>query len=373
MAHKEDLSMDPILEQSEIHLSRQELSTNVEKSDSYYIKTHLELDMAKSLPSCPEANSYIETRYGIKEFDKVVERYFPLAGEQHTALLPRQIMMPCTETIATVLLCEILDLSPILGTFTTDTFSHGSVDKSAAVKTKSTTWRQTSSGKIICDYSTTRLTTESLESLSGTVIDALRTSSGDSLVDYHLSSLRKVFGRDLVTDCSGFFYEILKEARVKPEYCYVRNDLNKSVKICTKDIDLDKIGEHNVRPPASWYYPILFSLFVDKLFLLETYENSRGEVSEARELFRTTSDEILAATGRRPRVIEILPLSKEMLLLNNDIINEGSSAMAKMSLECCKFRSSSVLTEESTHLELAKQVTRIVLEYGKQRFLPANS
>lgn len=356
--------MDPVLGQSDINLSERIISPELRESSGVYIRTLAELEAAKCAPPCSEVGKFIEDRYGIIDFDGIVERHFPSVRGHHSALLPRQIMTPCTETIATILLCEVLNLSPLLGSFTTDTFSHGSVDKSAAVKVKSIAWRQTAAGNIICEPTTTRLTIEPLEALSGSVIDSLQTDSTETVVEYHRKRLTYILGKDLVHDCSEFFSEILKSAKNKPDYCYVRNDHQKSIRVPTSEIDLASICPRNVRPPASWYYPIMFSLFVDKLFLLETYENPRGNVSEAKELFSHTSNEILSATGRRPRVIEIPPLSKEMLFHNSHIINDGGLAMARLSLKCREIR------DTNGPLDLANKIAELVLGYGKQQFSP---
>jgi len=336
------------------------------QNDTFYIHTLSELECAKNPDVSIALNDYLASQFGIKVFSALVTRHFPNAERAPIALLPRQILTPCIESISTVLLCEILGLNPLLGGFTTDTFHHASVDKSAALKTKEIQWRRTRDGNILLDQQTVQLTSEPLASLSGRVIDSIKTKSGESLVDYHLDNLRGIIGPSSTTDCWAFFYDCLITAERKPEFCFVRTSEDRVVRKPTLEIDFETAEPRDIRPPASWYYPIMFSLFVDKMILLETYENPRGSVSEARNLFQLTSQEILKATGHRPRVIEIPPLSKEMLFLNTHILKEGPSALTRLRASAYELAQEVFSTNGTgSILDLAHSIASCVLQYGK--------
>lgn len=331
-----------------------------------YINTVQQLECAKVPQASIVVDDFVDSKFGLKGFSNLAAKHFPSNALKPIAFLPRQILTPCVESMAAVLLCKVLDLKIVLGAFTTDTFHHASVDKSAALKPREVCWRKSRDGSIILNQQVRKLTAESLASLSGRVIDSIVTSDGQSLVDYHLGSLRNLLGTGCAIDCWEFFYDCLTMSNKKPEFCFVRGPDNLVVRQDTREIDFSVTNPRDVRPPASWYYPLMFSLFVDKMILLETYENPRGSVSHAKTLFQETSDEILTATGRRPRVIEIPPLSKEMLYINTSILKDGPVALTTLEANANE-NAERILNSQGTEniLELAYSLAESVLNYGK--------
>lgn len=348
------------------HLDDPEMVTSTPAlGDNLYIETLTELEIAKSAPRCSELARFMREQYGIDDFDAIVDRHFPKVGGLELALLPRQVMMPSTETVMAVVLCEMLDLEPCLGGFTTDTYHVASLDKTAALKTTTGYWFRTRAGTLVQEFEKKVLSSEPLAQLGGRILDSICTEEGEAVSELHRRGLTDLFGVDLVRDCSGFFTDVLLAARNKPERVFIRSDDHRSVEVATSEVDLARMNPRDIRPPAKWYYPIMFSLFVDKLFLLETYENPRGSVSAARELFVQTSDMIREATGRRPRVIQVPPLSKEMLFQNRHVLTDGTTAIGVLSLQCREEFERRVSQGEVRIPDLAANFAQRVLEYGK--------
>lgn len=328
--------------------------------DKLYVESFFELEIAKQVGRCPEVEAYISKRYGIPNFHALADRHFGCGANASLALLPRQIPTASVESITCYVLCRHLDLRLLVGAFSTDTFTPASIDKAAALKPCTFRWRETRAGAMVCDNKTQRLTSATLEQLNGRVIDSLETADGRSVLDYHRNHLSSSLGPVPTVDAASFFFQCLAQAGHKPEYCFVRDHNHQSVKVATSRIDFEAASERDVRPPAKWYYPLLFALFVDRMFLLETYENPRGSVSAARELFAQTADEILAETGLRPRVVKIPPLSKEMLYINSHVLEDGPAAIDRL----CSLRSNQVVGGDI--LELAQEIARDVLNYGRK-------
>ncbi|RIL12149.1 MAG: hypothetical protein DCC75_00955 [Proteobacteria bacterium] len=345
------------------------LSNSSFERANLYIESDLQLRLSNRAAPPELVDRFIERNYGMCGFTELAAQHFPCERGMPLAMLPRQIPIACTETITCALLCKALGVNLSLGSFGSDNFSFSSIDKSAAVKVRSLSWRTTAAGKSCCDISTNILTFEKLEALNKVRIDRLKTKAGESLLDHHGRMLKEIMPDVPIVDSSRFFHECLVRAKNRPEFCYTIDNQGRCERVEASRIE--KLSDQGLvlRPPASWYYPLFFSLLLERMILLETYENPRGQVSEAKGLFVAASDRLLAETGYRPRIIRIPPLSKEMLYLNLHILEDGKGAMARLEESARASLNSGSNGREQSHelntLECAHKLAQLVLEYGK--------
>lgn len=152
------------------------------------------------------------------------------------------------------------------------------------------------------------------------IMSGIPTSAGMLLPQYHESVRDRAFAsQNPAMDVSALHARLFWKSTKKPPTVFVnRRGYDTSVE---SDI-VEKID--CVRPPAHWYYPLYLSWFLDgSMVLLETYENTESEVPEAKKMFKRTMDFIQQETGWKPLVLEIPPLSKEMLFCNRHLLESG--------------------------------------------------
>ena len=199
------------------------------------------------------------------------------------------------------------------------------------------------------------------------MIDSLVTPDGASVIDYYLGLITKLAPPETLYDISEFLSDCLIAARKKPYQCFARNSYNTHDRVLTSSIDFSTVKPKDVRPPADWYYPLYFALFIDRMFLLETYENPKGSVSDARHLFRSTSDRLLRATGFRPRVIQIPPLNSDTLDINANILKDGAPALDIIEGRCrevLRAKQTGTSLQKLSITDLASVISREVMYYG---------
>ena len=163
---------------------------------------------------------------------------------------------------------------------------------------------------------------ESPANLERRILGEIKTTSGLLLPSFHETLRYLAFtGNNWQYDVSALKTEELKCAEKKPDKVFVRNERGLDCLTPTSSVIDD---EANIRSPASWYYPLYFSWFLDgSMVLLETYENPESAVSEAKDVFVRTMELLKQETGWMPLVLEIPPLSKEMLYLNRHFLDNS--------------------------------------------------
>jgi len=300
--------------------------------DSPYLETVADVTAAAGRRgAAPIVAEFIERRYGIPDFTSLVERHLPRHSPGVTeGLLPRQIPMPSVEAVTIALLARALDLSPLYGAFTGDTFTPGSVDKSAAAKVHTIDYVRTRSGALAQHRCNDVITELPLADLNRRVIADLRLATGGSLVDKHRADLERVVGSGRYVDATGLMHSCLIEATNRPATCFVRGKDGKVSEIPTDTIDFSGAKPGDVRPPSGWYYPIMFALTLDRLVMFESYESARGSVSHIKSLFEETSALVEAETGLRPRVVRIAPLDRDLTAVNARIVADGAHAFERL-------------------------------------------
>ena len=163
------------------------------------------------------------------------------------------------------------------------------------------------------------IASEPVSKIERKILGKIKTTSGLLLPHFHAMMRVAVFGHSNPTlDVSLLHAESLKRATRRPEMIY--RDIRGYDRIGAID-SMDESLEC-YRPPASWYYPLYLSWFLNgSMVLLETYENPDGGVPEAKKLFEQTMFTVQSATGFLPLVVEIPPLTPEMLYCNRHLID----------------------------------------------------
>jgi hypothetical protein len=104
------------------------------------------------------------------------------------------------------------------------------------------------------------------ENVDGKILDRLETENGISLVDFHYSLRKSIFGEsDCFVDFSSFVKEIARQSVESgslnmPEYVFIRSGI-KEKKVRASEADFS--NGQDPRPPADWYYFLYLMLFLD--------------------------------------------------------------------------------------------------------------
>jgi hypothetical protein len=283
-------------------------------------------------------NRFIERRYGIQDVAGVIENYFSISCDSDPiALLARQIASICVEDIAFNLLACALQLEPLTAPFIRDAFTADNHDKVHRIKIPWISWPQRCRAMVL-QYE--QLTPYAGDRLEGVPLDRIDLPNGGTLVEFHAGLREKIIPRAATRDVSQLHTHLLWLARNRPPYVF--REIN------GRERKTDLTGGHHEhpcfspelvvhphagpdsvvyprdRPPASWYYPLYFSWFLDgSMVLFETYDNPIGNVSHAKALFEETMGEVWRETGYLPLVVKIPPLSKEMLYCNRHLLEQG--------------------------------------------------
>lgn len=266
-------------------------------------------------------SQWIEQKYGISNYWELMANLLPeLNSPKPISVLPRQITSISTEDIAFEVVSRKVGLTPMPFSFTADSFTTKNHDKVGRVKIA---WiKRGRKGTITAQNE--NLTNQSLDQFNRQRLNSIRLSTGELLSSYHEKLASAVFGQNRLTrDASRIHHSLVKAATKKPTEAYLEIN-HKEERVLTNRISSKTWENDIVRPPSSWYYPLYFSWFLDgSLVMFETYENPLGEVFEAKKLFLRTVDELVGTTGVKPLVVEIPPLSADMLYHNTHIRDGG--------------------------------------------------
>jgi hypothetical protein len=268
-------------------------------------------------------NRFIEQRYGISDIDRIVGEYFSSDGVDHPiGFLARQIASVCTEDIAFNLLAEALGFTPLTATFTRDSFNANNGEKLSRVDVPWISWSYRSRAYALRYERLTPLTNEELE---GIPLDRIKIDTRGTLPEIHANFRQKAIPHAAVRDASELHTQLLRLAAWKPSQIFREKDgKERRVELCG-----DELIEDRDRPPASWYYPIYLSWFLDgSMVLFETYDNPHKDVLRAKEAFVDAVGEIWRATNYTPIIVKVPPLSREMLFCNRHILENGEGALS---------------------------------------------
>ena len=246
--------------------------------------------------------SFIEKRYGIKDFYAELDKYL-VPQSIPTAFLARQVHSLNVEVITHEAFCRKHGVPIVHGTFLQDSFNSMSHDKRSRVHVPWCTMSKKGSRVVKKE----KLNAEAFIDLEGRTLMSIKTLGGRSLQDWHRDIVTTALGQTQVIDVSAFYMKCVELSANKPEFVYVENVDGYVTKQAYTP------GITKMRPPAKWYYPIYFSMFMDGSYMLfETYENPEFGVSKAKENFMDTLTLIEKECGNKPIVVETLPLSTEM-------------------------------------------------------------
>lgn len=262
---------------------------------------------------------WIRKTYGINSYSSLKATHLAFLNTtsssdvQPYGVLARQIASICVEDVACYLGCRLIGLRPITLQFVKDSFSYENHDKRARVKIP---WISTTrkGEKVVQNEKIVVLSQEEIAMRS---LDAIETKFGVPLITYHNRLRTRVFGSAFpCPDISLFHMDALKNSSFKPSYVFVEKN-GKAVKTYVRE-GCDYPTETYIRPPAHWYYPLYLSWFLTgDMILLETYENQEGSVPEAKIMFERAMQQIESGTGFRPLILEIPPLTQDMLYCNS--------------------------------------------------------
>ncbi len=271
------------------------------------------------------ANAFAQHRYGIENMLGIVEQSFGFMHKDRSyAFLARQIASVCAEDIAFETGARLMGVEPATVSFVRDAFTRSNHDKLHRVRMPWISWSK--KGNLVLAHE--RICARTNDELEATPLDRIICANGVTLPAYHEDLRTRVGMRGLLSDVSAVQQELLSAARYRPGYLFRE--------VCGKEhkhvlVPGEEIQERD-RPPASWYYPLYLSWFLDgSLVLFETYDNPMGDVVHAKSLFERTMQDVTNGTGFAPLIVKIPPLSKEMLYCNRHFLDEkgGINAVAR--------------------------------------------
>lgn len=251
-------------------------------------------------------DAFIQQQYGIDFFSDVVAHYWSLPiASAPTGMLCRQVASIMIEDVACYLGCRSLGLSAWAGELTCDGFYTVNADKQYRVKIPWLRWGK--KGNPVVKYEC--LSTMPFDQLEGMCLANVPTQHGVLLPEWHHQRRQLVFGDTYPTmDMSGFFRDCLQLATKRPGLVYLGTDDGYEIPVSFEE----SLPKQSCRPPAAWYYPLYFSLFLDgSLVLLESYDDATTGNVHVKALFESTMEQIASAVGVLPLVTCIPSLTKE--------------------------------------------------------------
>lgn len=269
---------------------------------------------------------FVHDRFGILGYYSLVEQYIiaHLGGQGPYGVLARQIPSVSTEDVAMFLFCRKVGLAPLALSFTRDSFSSGSPDKTSRVKIPWLTWSKKGRPVIQCETILPTRVNE-LTTLHMQRLDTIITREG-TLPQYHERLRTQVFnGSYPQRDVSSLHGEWLAQAKARgqPPMSIYRDEGGKDI-VC-QNYDEDDARLLRVRSSSKWYYPLYLSLFMDGTFvLLETYEDGERDVSKARQLFEETMRLMIRQIGWSPLILKTDPFTPDTVFYNRHIVDNPS-------------------------------------------------
>ncbi len=329
---------------------------------SYYLETYGDL---RSAVSERRANRKIIRQniddwamkcYGLPNFTIISDEFFGLRAcpedVSPTLLLARQLASMNVEEAACRLLAKSMRHKFVLCSFKADSFCSQNHDKRQRVKIPWLSWSKKGNPVVYKEY----VAKLPMEKLEGVALDQITTAKDLNLAEYHRQLGRQVFGNEAtVFDVSREHERNLRQATRRPGSCFAIDETGYARKMTTEDA-LVSSQIVRLRPPASWYYPLYLTWFLDgTLVLLETYENPAGGVPEAKKLFVRTMDYVSSQTGYFPLILRIPPLTDDLLFCNTHLLAAGAWAELCEALPCPN--------ETDVINDLAYGFARKVIEY----------
>jgi hypothetical protein len=231
------------------------------------------------------------------------------------AFLARELASACVEDITFELCTSHLGYEPLTVSFVRDSFITKNRDKVSRVKIPKVGWAK--SGNRLFSYE--RINAAPHNEIETRPLDRIRCKNGVSLPEHHLALRSKVGLQGEVRDISLFYGDLLARATHRPRSVFREMDEGREERVV---LYKDEAILPRDRPPAEWYYPFFFSMFLDgSLVLFETYEDysetgTGGMAGQyARLLFKQTMERIVGATGVAPLVVQI-PFADKMRWCN---------------------------------------------------------
>jgi len=258
---------------------------------------------------------------GIDDYMAKVEKHLPFLpgfSGRPFGILARQIASCNVEEVVCQMACLAMEVLPVTLTFTRDSFTSENHDKRARLYVP-WIWRSPK-GKLVVN--TTYIGDKDMGQFERRPLDKIGTNLGLPLPMFHSLIRRVAFGStNGVYDVSKLHNETLVDAVRRPTEAY-QCEKGRDQKVSVSGLS----SFDGVRPPASWYYPLYLSWFLDgRMVLLETYDNPESAVPRAKILFEETMTAIERETGLKPLVAQIPPLSSRMLYCNRHLLERPFS------------------------------------------------
>ncbi|HEY0907999.1 MAG TPA: hypothetical protein VGE35_01480 [Candidatus Paceibacterota bacterium] len=288
------------------------------------LHSELSIRASKRAQIRASVSSFIQSQYGIDDVFARIDAFFePVRKDRPLAVLARQVASVCAEDISFTIGAESLGLQPITIPFGRDAYTSKNHDKLHRVKMPWISWNEKSEMAIEYEKAT-RVPGSDIE---GMPLDRIPIAFSGDLVSYHSDLREQVTGERPPLDVSLLYTDMLRVARKKPPFVYREKGGGETKASVGAEGILDRD-----RPPASWYYVLYLSWFIDGTYVLfETYDNPLSEVVHAKSLFEDTVGKIITGTGFSPLVVKVPHLSMDMLYCNKHILSDGKAAMAKLS------------------------------------------
>ncbi|MDP3997798.1 MAG: hypothetical protein Q8P73_04845 [bacterium] len=302
-------------------------------------------------------NEFAAGLYGIEDFMSLVQKHFGSfrAEDICYGTLCRQVVSIMAEDVATYLACPLLGLRPLAMQFVRDVFIKDNPDKLRRIKLPWVSWSK--KGNMVMRHE--RVVSETNEELQSKAFTHITTTGGETLLDYHGRLRRRVFGDSYDTgDVSAFWRDCMFSAARKPSGVYRLLPDGREEKVGWDRADPVR---DDLRPAASWYYPLFCCLFLDgDWVLLETYEDL-GNSAKGREIkqgFERWASILEQTVGYSPLVLQ-LPCDTKTMYYNRHLLDDG------MSLPRC----AKELAGEDNIPESFKKATDLVLNIGRTKLL----
>jgi hypothetical protein len=291
----------------------------------------------------------IYAQYGIRDFSATLRRGIlePLGIDPQEAdqkgqsfgMLARQIPGICAEDIACHCLAQRAQLRPLSMAFTRDAFIVGGNDKIRRAKVPFVSWSKKGSLQL-ANTVVVESDDNTLNALNMVRIDRINTKpefGGLPLAEYHRSMHSTLFGRfsqpglwgDISSLYGSFLAESIESGRV-PNPVWKTGDKGRD-EAFEGALSSEDARTLIIRPSSKWYYELYLSMFLDGTFvLMETYDNEEGGVPLVKELFERSVSMVRSRTGVTPVVLKTTSLRRDMLYVNQTMLDDPERAAAFM-------------------------------------------
>lgn len=249
---------------------------------------------------------WIENTYGIPDFQKIRDYYLGKSNGHTLGVLPRHIPSLKIEDVMTFIGARKIGLQPMCFSFNKDRYTVSNWSKNTCtcmpVLTREGKHIKVKYHHVSCKKGS-RYVGNRFEKLNNVSLDEIQTSEGIPLLDYHINLRKGVFnGTFPILDVSSFLEKCFSISReqgnVSPNLIAYQNVEGKQIKVTVGSVSEDTV----LRPSMEWYYPILFTLFLDgKWVMLETYENAPTAKIEFEQSVKLAQE---ASGGFTPLVAE---------------------------------------------------------------------